>query len=146
VYKRQVRDRPGDVPLLIDSFLQRYNREFGKNVQGLSPECVARLAAHGWAGNVREIKNVIQRAVLVCTGNVILLEHLPQRLQQESPTRPRPDIHVGMSLREVEREMIVRTLKEVNNNKKVAAQMLGISRRSLYNKMKRHGCEGPARE
>jgi DNA-binding NtrC family response regulator len=134
-----LRDRPGDVALLIDEFLQRYNDSFQKNILGISPGCVSVLQDYDWPGNVRELKNVIQRAVLVCTGEVLLPEHLPPRLRPDRQEEPRVSFEIGTPLHEVEREMIVRSLTAAGNNRKRTAELLGISRRALYNKLEKYG-------
>ncbi|MGD2094093.1 MAG: sigma-54 dependent transcriptional regulator [Phycisphaerales bacterium] len=133
-----LRERLGDIPLLIDEFLKRYNRSFRKNIRGISPECVSLLEFYNWPGNVRELKNVIQRAVLVCTGEVLLMEHLPPRFKPDRPVYPTVSFKIGTPLIEIEREMITRALAVTKNNRKQAADLLGISRRALYNKLQRH--------
>ncbi|MFH1734683.1 MAG: sigma-54 dependent transcriptional regulator [bacterium] len=134
-----LKDRHGDIPLLMDEFLRRYNKEFQKNILGISPECVTLLESYNWPGNVRELKNVIQRAVLVCTGEVLLPEHLPPRFRPDHPVRPKVIFRVGTPLAEIEKEMVIRALDVAKNNRKRAAELLGISRRSLYNKLRKHG-------
>jgi DNA-binding NtrC family response regulator len=134
-----LRERQGDVTLLIEHFLERYNSQFGKVIAGISPSCVTLLEAYPWPGNVRELKNVIQRAVLVCQGDVILPEHLPPRLRKRRKERTKVVIEVGTPLHEVEREMIIHALAAAGNNRTRAAGLLGISRRALYNKISRYG-------
>lgn len=136
-----LKERQGDVPLLIDEFLKRYNHRFQKNILGIGPECVSLLESYDWPGNVRELKNVIQRAVLVCTGEVILPQHLPPRFRPDRPVRPKVAFEIGTPLDEVEREMVIRALAATKNNRKRAAELLGISRRALYNKLRKHGIQ-----
>lgn len=133
-----LRERQGDLPLLIDAFLKRYNDVSQKEIRGIAPECVTILENYEWPGNVRELKNVIQRAVLVCTDNVIAPDHLPPRLLPEQSTVPTVSFELGTSLAEMEREMIVQALSFTGNNRKRAAELLGISRRALYNKLEKH--------
>jgi len=133
-----LRERHQDVASLIDEFLKRYNKAFNKNILGIAPECISLLEGYCWPGNVRELKNVIQRAVLVCSGEVLLAEHLPPRFSKTQPSAPRVIFSIGTPLRDVEHEMIVRTLAANKNNRKKAAQMLGISRRALYNKLAKY--------
>ena len=136
-------ERPGDIPLLAGHFIQRYNRAYQKRVAGFTPECTGLLEAYPWPGNVRELRNVLQRAVMLCGSEIMTPEHLPPRLRQE-PGKRIPDavsFRVGATLKEVEREMIVRTLRSTGNNRQQTAQILGISRRALYNKIARHGIE-----
>lgn len=127
-----LRERPGDIPLLVDDFLKKYNQAFQKNILSISPECINLLEAYNWPGNVRELKNVIQRAVLVCRNDVLLPDCLPARFTTEQKNLPSVKFRIGTSLKEVEREMIARTLSAAKNNKKRAARLLGISRRALY--------------
>ena len=134
-----VRERQGDIPLLVDEFLRRYNEQFGRDVAGIAPDCLALLENYDWPGNVRELKNVVQRAVLVCEGEVLLSKHLPPRFRPERPARSRVTFEVGTPLDEVEREMVIRALDEAGNNRTRAALLLGISRRALYNKLHKHG-------
>ncbi len=134
-----LRHRHGDIALLVDEFLKRYNRSFQKNILGISPECISLLESYDWPGNVRELKNVIQRAVLVCTGEVLLPEHLPPRFKPDQPAYPTVTFRIGTPLAEVEREMIIRALVASENNRKKAADLLGISRRALYNKLNKYG-------
>jgi DNA-binding NtrC family response regulator len=131
-------ERAGDVVLLVDEFIRRYNKTFKKNILGISPECISLLESYDWPGNVRELKNVIQRAVLVCEGEVLLMEHMPPRFNPDKPVRPTVTFEIGTTLEEVEHEMIIRALSTTRNNRKRAAELLGISRRALYNKLKRH--------
>ncbi len=136
-----LRDRREDIPLLIDEFVKRYNRDFDKTMAGISPECVRVMQAYNWPGNVRELKNVIQRAVLVSEADVLLREHLPSRFQnlKGRPARREVTFEIGTPLDQMEREMIVRTLAASRNNRKQTAEVLGISRRALYNKLRKHG-------
>lgn len=133
-----LRERSGDVVLLIDEFLNRFNQSFKKHIVGVAPECVSLLESYDWPGNVRELKNVVQRAVLVCEGEVLLPEHLPPRFRKGKPALSRVSFDIGTPLEEVEREMIVRALAATQNNRKQAADLLGISRRALYNKLQKH--------
>lgn len=133
-----LRERSGDIVLLIDAFLNRFNRSFKKHIVGVAPECVGLLESYDWPGNVRELKNVVQRAVLVCDGEVLLPDHLPPRFRKGKPALSRVSFEIGTPLEEVEREMIVRALAASRNNRKQAAALLGISRRALYNKLQKH--------
>jgi DNA-binding NtrC family response regulator len=136
-----LRERREDIPLLIDEFVKRYNEDFEKTITGIAPECVNVMQAYDWPGNVRELKNVIQRAVLVCKGDVLLREHLPSRFQKVKgrPLHRGVTFEIGTTLDQMEREMIVRTLAAAKNNRKQTAEILGISRRALYNKLRKHG-------
>jgi len=133
-----LRERGGDVVLLIDEFLKRFNQSFKKNIVGVAPECISLLESYGWPGNVRELKNVVQRAVLVCEGEVLLPDHLPPRFRPGKRVPTKVSFEIGTPLEEVEREMVIRALAATENSRKRAADLLGISRRALYNKLQKH--------
>ncbi len=131
-------EREGDVPLLIDCFLQRFNQDCNKRIRSASPECLALLESYPWPGNVRELKNVIHRAVVLCSGNTLLPEHLPLRIQATADKKPMVSVPVGTTLAEMERQLVTRTLAFAGGNRTRAAALLGISRRTLYNKIDRY--------
>jgi two-component system NtrC family response regulator len=133
-----VRHRPGDVPLIVDYFLKRFNQTYEKNIVGVSPECISRLELYDWPGNVREIKNVIHRAVVMCSGEVLLPENLPKRFFSEQTGAPTIPIRVGSTIEDAEKEMITQTLAWTNNNRQRSAAILGITRRTLYNKIDKY--------
>lgn len=133
-----LRERKEDIPLLVTEFLRQCNHTFPKKISRISRECTEKLQAYDWRGNVRELKNVIQRAVLVSEDAIILPEHLPPRFQSIKPSRPSVTFEIGTPIHKVEREMIIRTLSMANNNRKQAAELLGISRRAIYNKLNKH--------
>jgi DNA-binding NtrC family response regulator len=134
-----LRERPGDISLLSSHFLKRYCREFEKDILGFSPECAGVLESYSWPGNVRELQNVIQRAALVCTEDMLLPEHLPGRFQANRSGPMQVTFDIGTPLVEVERRMIEGALALSHNNRKRAAEILGICRRSLYTKLDKHG-------
>jgi two-component system NtrC family response regulator len=139
-----LRDRPGGVALLTNHFVPHFNAIYKKNVRAIAKETWPCLRNYSWPGNVRELKNVIQRAVLMAKGEELTPDLLPLRMrtldttQTIAPGQPGP-IHVGMTIDAVEREFILMTLTATQGNKKEAAQQLGISRRALYDKLKKHG-------
>ncbi|KMY66321.1 hypothetical protein AAU61_17830 [Desulfocarbo indianensis] len=138
VHMPALKQRDGDVPLLIDHFLKQFNKAYDKAVVGISPECVSRLHSYDWPGNVRELKNVINRAVVMCSGDVLLPEHLPRRLRSPQGGRAMVSLPVGSTLEAMEKEMLLRTLDFTGGNRRRAAEILGISRRTLYNKIDRY--------
>ncbi|MGD9287195.1 MAG: sigma-54 dependent transcriptional regulator [Desulfobacterales bacterium] len=133
-----VRNRTGDVALIVDYFLKEFNQSYNTNILGVSPACINRLESYDWPGNVREIKNVIHRAVVMCSGEVLLPEHLPKRFFSEQPGPPMVSIRVGSTLEDAEKEMIAQTLTWTNNNRQRTAAILGITRRTLYNKISKY--------
>jgi DNA-binding NtrC family response regulator len=139
-----LRERPGGVALLTNHFVPHFNAIYKKTVRAIAKETWSCLRNYSWPGNVRELKNVIQRAVLMARGQELTPDLLPLRMRtfegaQKSAADPPGPIHVGMTLDTVEREFILMTLTATHGNKKEAAQQLGISRRALYDKLKRHG-------
>jgi len=138
-----LRDRREDVPLLVNHFVERFNRELGKKVKPVSRSVMEPLVQYDWPGNVRELKNVIERAMLLDAETEILLEHLPPEIyaKEGEHTGTEKTAHVlssffPMTLREVEKIQIERTLKQTNGNKSKAAGILGISRQTLREKLK----------
>ncbi|WP_419655798.1 two component system response regulator, sigma54-specific [Desulfosarcina variabilis str. Montpellier] len=130
-----LRERGGDIVLLVNHFLKQFSDDYQRDVVGISPDSVSILESYDWPGNVREVKNVIHRAVLNCTGGILLPSHLPERLQKTRKQPEKISLPIGCTLKEAEREIIFRTLKWTNNNRRRTASILGISRRSLYNKL-----------
>ena len=132
-----LRERIGDLVLLGQEFLQRYAAKSGKRIHSFSREALETLSRHTWPGNVRELRNVIERAVLLCSGRQIVLVDLPKYLFDREDSA---EIHIplGTSLDESERRIIQRTLAAQNNNKTRAAEVLGISLKTLHNKLSRY--------
>jgi DNA-binding NtrC family response regulator len=131
-----LRERKDDIPLLASYFLQKFNRERGKEVTGFSPEVMEIFLRHSWQGNVRELENVIDHAIIIAKQDKILPKDLPQSLLQ------RPiSIQEFITLQDYERDIILKTLKETNWNKHKTAKKLNINRSTLYGKMKRYGLE-----
>jgi DNA-binding NtrC family response regulator len=138
-----LRDRPGAITVLTDHFLSHFSTVYGKEVEKVSPETYRLLRRYPWPGNVRELKNVIQTALLMVEGKELKPEFIPERIRNavassEERDEPTCSFRVGTSLDAVERELIRMTLIHASGNKKLAASILGISRRALYNKIKKH--------
>jgi two-component system NtrC family response regulator len=139
-----LRARPGGVTLLTNHFVIVFNTLYQKNVRVVSPETYRCLRRYSWPGNIRELKNVIQRAVLMARDEELTLDLIPERIRQSlassTPENATPSpIRPGMTLEAVEKEYIAMTLAGTQGNKKEAAVQLGISRRALYNKLAKHG-------
>jgi DNA-binding NtrC family response regulator len=139
-----LRERPGGVTLLANHFVPHFNAIYKKKIRAVAPETWRCLRSYSWPGNVRELKNVIQRAVLMAKGEELMPDLLPLRIRAASTVETNAaaqhfPIHAGMTLDAVEREFIVMTLASTKGNKKQAAQKLGISRRALYDKLKKRG-------
>ena len=134
-----LRERLEDIPLLIQEFLHRYNRDYGRKIVGLSPDTMSILDAYDWPGNVRELKNVIHRAVVVCTGEVITPQNLTKRIRPGNVLRRNVILPIGTSFEEAERKLLEKTLQATGNSRCHAAAILGVSRGTLYNKIKKFG-------
>jgi len=139
-----LRERPGDVTFLTNHFIARFGAMYHKSIRRAPAEIYQILRAYSWPGNVRELKNVIQRAVVMAKGAELIPELLPARIREASDSGSRPNsadapIHIGMSLDEVERQVITMTLDSVAGNKAKAAAILKISRHTLYDKLKKYG-------
>jgi transcriptional regulator with PAS, ATPase and Fis domain len=133
-----LRNRWDDIPLLVDHFINLFNKEMGLNIQKVTSDALECLIRYEWPGNVRELKNVIQQAMLLSNNKVITKDHLSQNVISENVLGWNQNLPMGLSLKEVEKRYIVKTLKWVKGNKVKAANALGISRRALYNKIAFH--------
>jgi DNA-binding NtrC family response regulator len=138
-----LRDRPGAITVLTDHFLSHFAAVFGKEIERVAPETYRLLRRYRWPGNVRELKNVIQAALLMLEGKELTPDFIPERIRDaalasQDRGEPTCSFRVGASLDSVEKEFIRVTLTYTGGNKKLAASILGISRRALYNKLKNH--------
>ena len=114
-----------------------------KEVVDVDDECLAALRSHPWPGNVRQLRNVIERALIVCRGRAIGKHDLPEEFQSIAQVDTGyVKMRLGSTLEEMERELILRTIEFANGNKTRAAQVLGVSAKTLYNKLERYGSQG----
>jgi transcriptional regulator with PAS, ATPase and Fis domain len=134
IFVPPLRERKDDIPLLASYFLQKISQEKKKEATGFSPEVMEVFLDHLWPGNVRELENVIEHAVIVAKQDKILPKDLPQLFLQK-PASGNPLI----TLKDFEKDLILRTLEETNWNKYQTAKRLKINRSSLYGKMRRYG-------
>ena len=136
-----LRDRRADLPEFVDHFLATANVELNRVVEGFSEEVMHVFTTYSWPGNLRELKNVVKRSVLLSKGPIVGIETLPEELVKES-TKHNNHNEVESSLRGAaakgEHELILQTLEKVKYNKTKAAQLLNIDRKTLYNKMKQY--------
>lgn len=133
-----LRDRKEDILPIASAFIAELNPVLGKQVQGIHPEAVRILEAYPWPGNIRELRNVIERAMILARGDEIRPEHLPREIR----TQKGADAGL-MSLEELEAAHIRRVIHAVGGNLKKAAEVLGISRSTLYEKIERYGITVP---
>ena len=138
-----LRERTEDIPLLCDHFLDKFCDRYQKGAKSLSPAVYHLLIRNRWAGNVRELENAIERAVLVAKGGEIAAVDLPESLREEAPGATEFVIPAHRTLAEIEKVAIVQTLQRTNWNKQEAAQILGLYRPTLYSKMKKHEIVAP---
>jgi two-component system response regulator AtoC len=149
-----LRERLGDIPLLAKSFLKEFAKENGKEVREYSSEAMDALLAHAWPGNVRELRTAIEHAVVLARGEKIALRDLPASVRTGTiirdqsvspgsmPENPRPEAPPDLSVREAEKQLIIRALREANGNRTAAAKKLGMSRRTLHRKFHTYHLEG----
>lgn len=133
-----LRERVGDIPLLADFFLRKFAQDSGKAVERISPEALALLCAHTWAGNVRELEHAIERAVILTQNPTILPQDFPPDIQGRGGISINLKSEV-LPLREIERRHLLFALERAGGNRKRAAEWLGITRRTLYRMASRHG-------
>ncbi|OGL13420.1 MAG: hypothetical protein A3I17_01830 [Candidatus Rokubacteria bacterium RIFCSPLOWO2_02_FULL_72_37] len=135
-----LRERIEDLPLLVEHFVRHYGQQFGKRVQGLSPEALGALAEYRWPGNVREVQNVVERCVVLAEGPVIGLNDLPLDVllpDHRIRVRRAERLPLKDATQEFERQIVLRVLERVSGNQSEAARILGIHRNSLKRLLER---------
>lgn len=138
-----LRSRPQDVGPLVRGLVARYGTRFGKPLYAVAPDALRALEQFPWPGNVRQLENVVQQAVLTSTGETLTAEHLPSMIQvkpagRSAPLSASPNL-LAHNRETTERAVIVRALEKVSNSRTRAAELLGVSRVTLYKKMKKYG-------
>ncbi|MFZ5632678.1 MAG: sigma-54-dependent transcriptional regulator [Bacillota bacterium] len=143
-----LRERPEDIPLLFNYFLKKFSTNYNKKITGVSPQAMAVITNYDWPGNVRELKNVCEQAVVMSRGSVILVDDLPIGGKNGEFFIGSNDsnIHININdnrplkeiVAEVERQVILKALKDNNWNRQDTARALNLNRRSLYDKMKEY--------
>ncbi|MFH0821596.1 MAG: sigma-54 dependent transcriptional regulator [Pseudomonadota bacterium] len=141
-----LRQRRSDVPLLVAHFLRIYNEKNGRNLQGFHPRALDAMMRYSWPGNIRELENLVERAVIMTRDDYTSFMELPERIRKAAgdvPTEKGGDsgIRPGMTLKEMERELIIRTLEENDGNRTKTSRLLGITRRTLQHKLKEYGLD-----
>lgn len=130
-----LRERKEDIPLLVSHFLKIYQEKNNKVVDGISEEVLDILTNYSWPGNVRELKNVIERAVVLTQKRIISQEDLPENIFKNRSEDRKLTIPFGMPLREIEKKIIIETLRRTKGDKEITANLLGITPRTIYRKM-----------
>ncbi len=141
-----LRQRGDDIPLLAAYFLQRFAERNRKSIKGFSPQALDSMRRYRWPGNVRELENAVERAVILCCGDLVTPAELPDTVAHapEPAEAPEPQDAIslaGMALEDVERLAIEDTLRQTGDNKSEAARRLGITRATLHNKLRKYGLE-----
>ncbi|MGZ8846356.1 MAG: sigma-54-dependent transcriptional regulator [Pyrinomonadaceae bacterium] len=134
-----LRERMDDIPVLAKHFLERYRRQYEKNIREISPEAMMRLIRYDWPGNIRELESVIERAVLFCPGEIVMPSCLSEDFHSLQAQTLRFVIPPLLPMEEIEREAIVQTLERTKGNVKKSAQILHFPRPTFYRKLKKFG-------
>jgi len=139
-----LRERVDDIPLLASYFLKFYCNEHGRDLM-FNPKSMAMLQGYHWPGNVRQMRTMIESAVILSSGKEIMPKNLPDEVRQEAPQTGQVRLRVGMTVAEAEKELIRATLAELSGNKAKAARTLGLGRKTLYRKLEEYGMDpGPS--
>lgn len=135
-----LRERKDDLPLMITAFIREFAEENGKKIEGVEPKARSALYAYDWPGNVRQLRNCIESAVVMTSGTVITLDDLPPSIR---PKDESPSLHIpiGVSMAEAEKQIILQTLSAQGGNKTRTAEVLGIGRKTLHRKLDEYGIE-----
>jgi len=134
-----LRERKEDIPLLAAAFLREFAQENGKDIEGIDPKARLALYNYSWPGNVRQLRNSIESAVVLCKGTLISMEDLPPNIRGDSGSDDYLRLPVGTTLADVEKEVIRTTLGRVGGNKSRTAEILGIGRKTLHRKIEEYG-------
>ncbi|HSB74182.1 MAG TPA: sigma-54 dependent transcriptional regulator, partial [Terriglobales bacterium] len=149
IHMPPLREHKEDLPELVQSLVGDMNSKHNRNVQMLSEAVMNLFQGYSWPGNVRELRNTLERAMIVCEGSVVETKHLPPGFGHAPARAAAHDpnalhLGVGTTVEEAERQLIMKTLESTNNNKTRAAEILGISLKTLHNKLKEYGAAATA--
>jgi len=137
-----LRERKSDIPFLIQYFIETFSKENKKEIVSIDKNCLKILYDYDWPGNVRELKNVIESMMIVAQGNVLTIDDIPDEIKKNSTiikrVNDKKEIRAGLTLNELEKQLIEETLKYTNGKKVEAAKMLGIGLRTLYRKIEEY--------
>ncbi|MGN6642423.1 MAG: helix-turn-helix domain-containing protein, partial [Verrucomicrobiota bacterium] len=140
-----LRDRLSDVPLLAQAFLREFAEENKKPVQEFAPDALDLMMNYAWPGNVRELRTAVEHAVVLCRGERISARDLPASVRagavNATADPQRMLARHDLTVKEAEKQLIIRALKETNGNRTLAAQKIGVSRRTLHRKLHSYGLE-----
>ncbi|MCU0644623.1 MAG: sigma-54 dependent transcriptional regulator, partial [bacterium] len=143
-----LRERKEDIPLLVEHFIDKYNKRLAMNVTSVSQSAMSYLMDYPWPGNVRDLENAIQSAMILVQGDTIRVEDLPLRLRgypeisdELMPSEQGLEAQVLELTNKIEKELIIKALEKCNQNRTNTAELLKVSRKTLFNKMKQYGLE-----
>ena len=141
IYLPPLRERRTDILLLAEHFLEKFNKTYHKNIRRISTPAIDLLVQYHWPGNVRELKNCMERAVLICDEEVIRSSHLPPSLQTAERSQTRKTLSLASAVAQLEKEMIVETLKATRGNRSQAAKQLDTTLRILNYKIRKYNLD-----
>ncbi len=137
-----LREHPEDIEILVDHFIRKHQGVYNTSI---SEEAMRKLINYNWPGNIRELENVIQRAIVMAQGSLISSEHIPELQTQSKPTSEdyfsEKNLSLKDALHDLEKNMIIRALEKTNGNRTKAAELLGINRRLLFTKMNQYNID-----
>lgn len=135
IFLPSLRERKEDIPLLAHHFLRKYNQQNGAKIESISSQSLALMQDYNWPGNIRELENIIERAVVMTEGKIILPEYLSLKVSSEEEIISRSE---KMTLEEMEKRLIENTLQKMGGNRTRTAEMLGVTARTIRNKIKKY--------
>ncbi len=138
-----LRERQEDIPLLVKRFIDQFASENGKKIESITPEALDILGHYNWPGNIRELRNCIERMVVLSRNDLLDIIDVPSNIKAAVELHVSSQISMSgdMTVGEQEKALIIKTLKECNNNRTLAAEKLGLSRRTLYRRLEQYGLE-----
>jgi DNA-binding NtrC family response regulator len=139
-----LRDHPSDITLLVNFYVDLFNREFRKQVRGASDEAMALLRGYHWPGNVRELRNAVERAMLLAEGDRLTPEHFPMHVSRRAIAQAFALPEEGVNLEKVERDLVLQALERTAWNHTRAAALLGLNRDQIRYRVEKFGLEKTA--
>jgi len=133
-----LRDRQDDILLLLNHYLAVFNEENGKQIEGFTPAAYEMLSAYDWPGNIRELRNLVERMVVLSRGQVLDVKDIPAQVREAATGGGEIRIDAGLTVDEMEKRMIIQALEKTGGNRTKAAEQLGISRRTLHRKLNQY--------
>ena len=134
-----LRERGDDILLLLNHYLKIFNEENNKNIKGFSSDAYDILSKYNWPGNIRELRNLVERMVVLCQTEIIDMENIPSHVRLSKSDMALISSNESLTVEEMEKEMIIKSLKKTDGNITKAADNLGMSRRTLHRKINKLG-------